>query len=73
MRYEHFTDLVWPSHHDGAQEVGGHAVLVGNDELQFHQTRPHMHTTETTVLCFPEWKDLVVYSRPRCMYVFVLE
>ena len=52
MRYEHFTDLVWPSHHDGAQEVGGLAVLVGNDELQFHQnTSAHAYKRDNrTVL-----------------------
>ena len=51
MRYEHFTDLVWPSHDDVAQEVGGRAVLVGNDELQFHQnTSTHAYNWATEIL-----------------------
>ena len=51
MRYEHFADLVWPPHHDGAQEVGGLAVLVGNDELQFHQnTSAHAYNWATEIL-----------------------
>ena len=51
VRYEHFTDLVLPSHHDGAQEVGGRAVLVGNDELHVDQnTSAHAYNWATDIL-----------------------